>query len=119
MSNKTLPVERRLDLRRVTDVKVFANDGVQLKKCRLRDISVSGAFIETKEFPLAKGAEVELVLRVRREGRLTHFRLPAKVIRVTPDGAALAFVDLDEMLRQIVFDIVNVDQSEQHSDPSY
>ena len=54
MSNKTLPVERRLDLRRVTDVKVFANDGVQLRKCRLRDISVNGAFIETKEFPLAK-----------------------------------------------------------------
>ena len=85
----------------------------------MRDISLNGAFIETKEFTLAKGAEVELVLRIRREGRLTHCRLPAKVIRVTPEGAALMFVDLDEMLRKIVFDIVNVDESEQHSNVSY
>ena len=119
MTTTTLPVERRLDPRRVTDVKVFAHDGVELRKCRLRDISLNGAFVETRDFPLAKGAEVELVLRIRREGRLTHCRLPAKVIRVTPEGAALAFIDLDEMLSKIVFDIVNVDESEDHSDASY
>jgi hypothetical protein len=119
MSNKPLPVERRLDPRRVTDVKVFAHDGVELRKCRLRDISVNGAFVETKDFPLAKNADVELVLRIRREGRLTHCRLPAKVLRVTPEGAALMFVDLDEMLAKTVFDIVNVDQSEPQADASY
>jgi hypothetical protein len=119
MNNKPLPVERRLDPRRLTDVKVFAHDGVELKKCRLRDISLNGAFIETKDFPLAKGTDVELVLRIRREGRLTHCRLPAKVIRVTPEGAALMFVDLDEMLSKVVFDIVNIDKGEQHSDASY
>ncbi|MDX1487736.1 MAG: PilZ domain-containing protein [Acidiferrobacterales bacterium] len=119
MNNEPLPAERRLDPRRVTDVKVFAHDGVELRKCRLRDISVNGAFIETKDFPLAKKADVELVLRIRREGRLTHCRLPAKVLRITPEGVALTFVDLDEMLAKIVFDIVNADQSEPQSDASY
>lgn len=119
MSNKPLSVERRLDLRRVTDVKVFAHDGVELRKCRLRDISINGAFIETKDFPLAKNADVELVLRIRREGRLTHCRLPAKVLRVTHEGAALGFADLDEMLAKIVFDIVNVDPSKPQADASY
>lgn len=119
MSNKPLSVERRLDPRRVTDVKVFAHDGVELRKCRLRDISVNGAFIETKDFPLAKNADVELVLRIRREGRLTHCRLPAKVLRVTLEGAALVFVELDEMLAKIVFDIVNVDPNEPQGDASY
>lgn len=119
MTNKPLPAERRLDPRRVTDVKVFAHDGVELRKCRLRDISINGAFVETKDFPLAKNADVELVLRIRREGRLTHCRLPAKVLRVTPEGAALMFVDLDEMLAKIVFDIVKVNESEPQADASY
>ncbi len=59
MTDKPLPVERRLDARRITDVKVFAHNGVELKKCRLRDIGINGAFIETKDFPLAKGADVD------------------------------------------------------------
>jgi hypothetical protein len=119
VDTEPLPADRRLDFRRETDVKVFAHDGVELKKCRLRDISVNGAYIETKDFPLAKGVAVELVLRIRRDGRLTHCRLPAKVVRVEQNGAALMFGDLDEFLQQIVSDIVNADQHEPRGEPSY
>ncbi len=119
MDIDSLPSDRRVDFRRETDVKVFAHDGVELKKCRLRDISVNGAYIETKDFPLAKGAAVELVLRIRREGKLTHCRLPAKVLRVDQDGAALMFSNLDEFLQQVVYDIVNVDKHHPRGDASY
>lgn len=119
MDTEPLPADRRVDFRRETDVKVFAHDGVELKKCRLRDISLNGAYIETKNFPLAKGAVVELVLRIRRDERLTHCRLPAKVIRAEQDGAALMFTDLDEFLKQIVSDIVNADQQHPRRQPTY
>jgi hypothetical protein len=115
----SLPTDRRLDFRRETDVKVFAHDGVELKKCRLRDISVNGAYIETKDFPLEKGALVELVLRIRRDGKLTHCRLPAKVLRAEQDGAALTFSDLDEFLEKVVYDIVNVDKHHPRGEASY
>jgi len=93
--------------RRVTDVKVFAYDGVESAKCRLRHISVDGAFIETKNFPLTKGTDLELVLKIRSGGKATHCRLPAEVIRVEDDGAALMFGSLDEHLYNVLLDIVN------------
>ena len=93
--------------RRVTDVKVFAYDGTELAKCGLRHISVDGAFIETKSFPLTKGTNLELVLKIRSGGKPTHCRLPAEVIRVEEDGAALMFGRLDEHLYNVLLDIVN------------
>jgi len=52
-------------------------------------IDLQGAFIETNNCPLAEGAEVELVIRLHREGKHVHCRFPAKVVRTKPDGAAL------------------------------
>ncbi len=105
-TSEPLPVDRRLAHRRVTDVKVFASDGREIKKCRLQDISVDGAFIETKNFPLTKGTNLELVLKIRRGGKPTHCRLLAEIIRVEEDGAAVMFGDLDEELCNILLDIV-------------
>ena len=102
MTNKPLSANRRLAHRRVADVKVFASDGVELAKCRLRDISVGGAFLETKNFALPNGTNLEVVIKIRRG----HCRLPAKVIRVEEDGAAVMFRDLDEELCNILLDIV-------------
>jgi hypothetical protein len=87
-------------------VKVFVYDGIQLTKCRLRDISVDGAFIETKNFALAKGTDTEVVLKIRRGGKPTHCRLPAKVVRAERGGAAVVFGDLDEQAYNILLEIV-------------
>lgn len=76
----TLQANRRLAARRVTDVKVFASDGSEIKKCRLRDISLDGAYIETKNFPLAKGTKLDLVVRILRKGQTTACALPTEVI---------------------------------------
>ena len=105
MSNNPFPVNRRICPRRVTDVKVFAHDGLELSRCRLRNISVDGAFIEYKNFVLAEGAIVELVLKVRRDGKATHCRLPAQVVRAEEHGAALMFGSLDEELYSTLLDI--------------
>ena len=107
MTNKPLSANRRLAHRRVADVKVFASDGVELAKCRLRDISVGGAFLETKNFALPNGTNLEVVLKIRSGGKPRHCRLPAKVIRVEEDGVALMFGSLDEHLYNILLKIVN------------
>ncbi|MEE9560280.1 MAG: PilZ domain-containing protein [Acidiferrobacterales bacterium] len=109
LANKPLPTNRRLGPRRVTDVKVFASDGIEIKKCRLRDISLDGAFIETNKFALAKGSIVDLVLRIRRDGETSACRVPAKVVRTERGGAALMFASLEEDGYKILLDIVNVD----------
>lgn len=105
-TSKPLRVERRADIRRMTDVKVFTHDGVDICKCRLLDISLEGAFIETKSFALRKGANVELVVKIRVKGKPTYCRLPAKVVRADIAGAALKFDHLDEDVRRILRRIV-------------
>ena len=106
MTNKPLSANRRLAQRRVADVKVFASDGREIKKCRLRDISVGGAYIKTKNFALPNGTNLEVVLKIRRGGKPRHCRLPAKVVRADRDGVAVMFGDLDEKLCNILLDIV-------------
>ncbi len=106
MANKPLSASRRLGPRCVTDVMVFVSHGSEKRKCRLRDISVSGAFIETENFALAKGTKVDLVLRVLRGEKTTDCPLPAEVFRVEKDGAALMFGDLDQHAENILVNIV-------------
>ncbi len=99
-------VDRRSGLRRVADVQVFARDGSGKRKCRLRDISLNGAFIETENFALAKDSKVDLVLRIRCDGETSACRVPAKVVRTERGGAALMFGGLDEQTYNLLFGIV-------------
>ncbi len=99
-------VDRRSGLRRVADVQVFARDDIEIRKCRLRDISLDGAFIETENFALAKDSKVDLVLRIRCDGETSACRVPAKVVRTERGGAALMFGDLDEQTYNILLEIV-------------
>ncbi len=105
MTNKPLSANRRLGPRRVTDVMVFVSHGCGITKCRLRDISVAGAFIETENFALAKGTKVDLVLRVLRGEKTTDCPLPAEVVRVEKDGAALMFGGLDQHVENVLVNI--------------
>ncbi len=101
-----LRVNCRLAQRRVTGVTVFASDGSEIKTCRLWDISPDGAFLEAKNFALAEGTQLHLVLRICRDGKTIACPLPAKVVRVEVGGAALKFGHLDEHLRNILLKIV-------------
>lgn len=98
LTSKPLRVERRSGARRVTDVKVCTYDGVDIRKCRLLDIGLDGAFIETKTFALPKGTNMELVLNIRTKGKPIYCRLPAKIVRAEIGGAALKFGHLDKQV---------------------
>lgn len=118
MSEGPLTNERRFGPRRVVDVKVFAHDGIELRKCMLRDIGLQGAFIETN-FPLPEGMAVELVVRVNREGKHLHCRFSGKVARTKADGAALRFDALDQLAQQVLVDLVYADNPQRGIEASY
>ncbi len=105
-TSESLPGDRRLGSRRAAGVKVLAYDGVEMKKYRLRDISLDGAFLETKNFALTKGTNLEVVLKIRSGGKATYCRLPAMVIRAEEDGAAVMFAHLDEQADNTLLKIV-------------
>ncbi len=111
LTNKPLSANYRLGPRRVIDVMVFVSHGSEKRKCRLRDISLSGAFIETGNFALAKDTEVDLVLRVLRGEKTTTCLLPAEVARVEKDGAALMFNGLDQHVENMLVGIVLASQN--------
>lgn len=118
MSEKPSPDERRFGPRRAIDVRIFAHDGVELRKCTLQDIGLQGAFIKTN-FPLSEGADLELVVRIQREGKHVHCRFPARVVRTKPDGAALRFTGLDQHAQQVLVDLIYADEREQGIKASY
>ena len=99
--------DRRLGPRRTASVKALVtHDRIGLTKCLLREIGIDGAFVETADFRLKKGANVDLVLKIRNGSKRTHCRVPAKVVRTTAEGAALSFDNIDEGIYRILFDIV-------------
>ena len=99
---------RRLGPRRVTDVEVFVtSEGNEIRRCRLRDISIDGAFIETTNFALTEGTKLDLVLRILRKEKAEARPVPAEVIRVSEGGAALIFGRVDQRLYNMLADIVS------------
>jgi hypothetical protein len=108
LSNKSA-ADRREGPRRFAGVKVMiTHHRLGLTKCKLRDIGIDGAFVETGGLALRKGNNVDLVLKVRTAGKTRHYRIHTKVERVTPEGVALVFGELDENLYKALLDIVYV-----------
>ena len=100
--------DRRLGPRRWTQVTaMISHHRLGMARCRLRDISLEGAFVEIGKRILKQDDSVELVLKVRSGERSQHWRIPAKVARVSNEGTALVFDDPDEQLYRTIFDIVH------------
>lgn len=87
--------ERRENQRIPVAFDVVLNYREHALICTLRDISLKGAFIEATpdELPYTH-CDVELALTVEREGRPKYCRIPARIERVTENGAAISFSDL-------------------------
>ena len=108
MTDKPEPADRRSGPRRFAGVKAMVTHGrLGLTKCKLRDISLDGAFIETGTLVLSKNADVDLVLKIRSGDRNRHCRFQAKVARVTAEGVVLEFRHLSEVAYRTLFDIVH------------
>lgn len=101
--------DRRLGPRRWAQVTaMISRNRVGMSRCRLRDISLEGAFVEIGGRVLDQHERVELVLKVRSGEHRHHCRVPATVARVSAEGAALVFDDPDEELYRTLFDIVHI-----------
>ncbi len=64
---------------------------------RLEGLSLDGALLEktgVQDLPL--GAQVEMVLRLRYKDVPVELRIPARVVRLTAEGAALRFERYDD-----------------------
>jgi hypothetical protein len=85
---------------------MVTHERLGLTRCKLRDIGVDGAFVETEGFALSRGATVDLVLKVRSGEKTRHHRVEARVTRVSESGAALVFDKLDDSLYRTLLDIV-------------
>jgi hypothetical protein len=88
--------ERRGNQRVPVILDVVLNYREHALICTMRDISLEGAFVEAppEELPFANSS-VEIAMTVMRGGESKHCRLPARIRRVSDDGAAISFRDLE------------------------
>lgn len=91
-------VPLRTSPRRRTLFQAVINHGLSYSAVwHLRSLNLNGAFLDkTGVHDLPLGAQVELVLRYRYKDEPVELRVPARVARLTADGAALAFGPYDD-----------------------
>lgn len=80
----------------ILDVKL-SSEKIGEQPCRIRDMSLNGAFIEYDNETLDADDHIQLDMTIDQNGKNTKHRVAAEVIRVSEDGAALRFrqVDMD------------------------
>lgn len=86
------PMEHRWGSRRPCKVRVHLTAGAGISGLgRLRDISISGAFLETA-LPLPVFAQLEIDV-VQRDGTLRVLEFPAVVVRHDTSGVGIEWCD--------------------------
>lgn len=89
-------MERRWGLRKSIEVDVVIdNQPTCLIRGRIGNVSIGGLFVRTEQTNLTMNSQVELVLMLQQEGGTQVYRLPAMVVRLTPQGAGLMFDQYD------------------------
>jgi len=69
--------------------------GFGLLQCKTSNISLNGIYIKTGRIMLSDDTSVELIFSGQKGRLLTPHRLGAQVMRVTDDGAGLAFHQIE------------------------
>jgi hypothetical protein len=84
-------------LRRHAPLTALINFGMHYsRRWPIRDLSTNGAFVEMPTIGIKPGMSIEFVLRFRAGNRAVEHRLPARVERIEPGGAALCFGQYDD-----------------------
>lgn len=71
-----------------------------------RDISLDGAFVESKSEKLPKKRTMELAIKLPSDGLLRYHRFHAQVVRVTRNGAGIVFDRVDTDSYAALLDLV-------------
>ena len=102
-----MPKERRLGPRRQVALEVMLEHSrLGLRRYQTRDVSLDGVFIEADDIPLRRNAVVDLVLKIRTDGKTRHHRLQARLAPVKNRGARFIFRSLDETTYTALIDLL-------------
>ncbi|MBI5782130.1 MAG: PilZ domain-containing protein [Gammaproteobacteria bacterium] len=92
-----MKTEHRQSIRKKIALNIIINhDLIYSKRWKVRDLSLSGARLETGKEGLSPGTPVEAVLTLRENGKYGWHRVPADVVRADRDGVALRFRRYDD-----------------------
>jgi PilZ domain len=75
------------------DVKLLVSGQFPFRG-KTRDVSLGGLFVETSAWCLPIPTEVHLALALPVAGATRHYRVPARMVRQTENGAGLTFTDV-------------------------
>lgn len=88
--------ERRWSARKSIELDVgLYYDRLGLLACRTLDMSMEGMFVNTGRITLSAFTKVEAVLTHLIGTDRQQLRLPARIVRVSPEGAGLQFHNFD------------------------
>lgn len=88
-------MELRASPRRQLSIEVEVGmDGEPTQLCKTRDVSLGGVFVASTSRLLNEGADLQLYFHIPGEHATRH-GIRARVVRVSSDGAGLAFRDPD------------------------
>ena len=93
----------RKDLRINCLISVDYSDSNRFFKDYIQDISSSGVFIKTRE-PFSIGEEIVLSLSLSEDD--SAFRIPAEVVRTSPDGIGVMFKVESQVQEDIIASLV-------------
>ncbi|MCG6909884.1 MAG: PilZ domain-containing protein [Deltaproteobacteria bacterium] len=94
----------RKDLRINCLISVDYSDSDRFFKDYIQDISSSGVFIKTREsFDIGE----EIVLSMALSGDENAFRIPAEVVRTSPEGIGVRFKIKSQVQENIIASFVN------------
>ena len=93
----------RKDLRINCLISVDYSDSNRFFKDYIQDISSSGVFIKTRE-PFSIGEEIVLSLSISEDD--SAFRIPAEVVRTSPDGIGVRFKVESQVQEDIIASLV-------------
>lgn len=99
--------DRRLGPRKQVTLEILVSDRKHgAKSCQTRDISLDGAFIETKDVVLKKKSKIELILKIPSNRGPTDHAVQGKVMSVEKHGATVIFDKLEEQTYSALVDLL-------------
>ncbi|MFQ6023343.1 MAG: PilZ domain-containing protein [Acidiferrobacterales bacterium] len=102
-----MTTDRRLGPRKKIALEVMVKHRrLGLLSCETRDISLDGAYVETRNLALRKNAKVDLVLMIPAKGKTQQHRIAAKVVSVEKHGVTFIFRNLDETTYSALVDLL-------------
>lgn len=99
--------DRRSSTRKIYGQEVVINHEKGLRFCKLKNISEGGAFLDIGWVALTRNVPVELSINLPTAADSNEsLRIPAQVARVSTDGTAVAFDNLDRQVRQAISNFI-------------